>query len=216
MKTVTEGDCSPINGVSFICGVTNVEDLILVPNTKWVIASGFTDQVTTQNYLHLFDSETETGAAVQPFEIAIRPDTKTYPDCAPPDWQTFGPHGLGLGLSGGTRLVLYAVNHSGREAVEVFDVDLSQGRPRFTWIGCVLAPQGFLAGLALLPDGGLVVTSMAEPADPAGTKNKLLKGEPIGWIKEWHPGTGWTDIPGTKAFSAPNGVVVSPMASTSL
>ena len=80
MKTVREGDCSPINGVSFICGVTNVEDLILVPNTKWVIGSGFTDQVTTQNYLHLFDSETETGAAVQPFEIAIRPDTKTYPD----------------------------------------------------------------------------------------------------------------------------------------
>src|SRR5438067_3591629 len=65
MKTVTEGDCSPINGVSFICGVTNVEDLILVPNTKWVIGSGFTDQVTTQNYLHLFDSETETGAAVR-------------------------------------------------------------------------------------------------------------------------------------------------------
>ena len=97
MKTVPEGDCSPINGVSFICGVTNAEDLILVPNTKWVIGSGFTDQVTTQNYLHLFDSETETGAAVQPSEIAIRPDTKTYPDCAPPDWQTFGPHGLGLG-----------------------------------------------------------------------------------------------------------------------
>jgi len=217
MKTVTEGDCSPINGVSFICGVTNVEDLILVPNTKWVIGSGFTDQVTTQNYLHLFDSETETGAAVQPFEIAIRPDTKTYPDCAPPDWQTFGPHGLGLGLTGGTRLVLYAVNHGGREAVEVFEVDLSEGRPRFTWIGCVIAPQGsWPDSVALLPDGGLVVTSMAEPADPAGTKNKLLKGEPIGWIKEWHPGTGWTDIPGTKAFSAPNGVVVSPMASTSL
>lgn len=211
MKTVPEGDCSPINGVSFICGVTNVEDLILVPNTKWVIGSGFTDQVTTQNYLHLFDSETETGAAVQPFEIAIRPDTKTYPDCAPPDWQTFGPHGLGLGLTSGTRLVLYAVNHGGREAVEVFEVDLSEGRPRFTWIGCVIAPQGsWPDSVALLPDGGLVVTSMAEPADPAGTKNKLLKGEPIGWIKEWHPGTGWTDIPGTKAFSAPNGVVVSP------
>ena len=46
MKTVREGDCSPINGVSFICGVRNVEDLILVPNTKWVIGSGFTDEVS--------------------------------------------------------------------------------------------------------------------------------------------------------------------------
>src|SRR6185437_14921033 len=64
-ENLPEGDCSPFNGVTFICGVTNVEDLILVPNTKWVIGSGFTDQVTTQNYLHLFDTETETGAAVQ-------------------------------------------------------------------------------------------------------------------------------------------------------
>src|SRR5205085_9905240 len=117
---------------------------------------------------------------------------------------------LGLGLTGGTRLMLYAVNHGGREAVEVFEVDLSQARPRVAWIGCVIAPQGsWPDSVALLPDGGLVVTSMAEPVDPARTKNKLLKGEPIGWIKEWHPGTAWTDIPGTKAFSAPNGVVAA-------
>jgi len=31
----------------------------------------------------------------------------------------------------------------------------------------------------------------------------------MGWIKEWHPGKGWTDIPGTEGFSSPNGVVVS-------
>src|SRR5258708_28644717 len=84
MKTVTAGDCSPINGDSFICGVTNVEDLILVPNTKWVIGSGFTDQVTTLNYLHLFDSEgkpalrcgrskSPSGPTRRPIRTAPRP-----------------------------------------------------------------------------------------------------------------------------------------------
>jgi DNA-binding beta-propeller fold protein YncE len=205
--TVVDG--VPGEGVSFITGVRNVEDLLLVPNTKWVIGSGFTDPVHTQNYLHLFDSEKETGAAVQPSEIAIQPDTKSYPDCAPPDWKTFGPHGLGMGRTSGSHLTLYVVNHGGREAVEIFDVDLSQGRPQFAWTGCLVAPKGsWPDAVALLPDGGLVVTSMKDPTDPE-TNNKLLKGAPMGWIKEWHPGKGWTDIPGTEAFSSPNGVVVS-------
>ena len=40
--------------------------------------------------------------------------------------------------------------------------------------------------------------------------DKLLHGEPVGGIKEWHPGVGFTDILGTAGFSAPNGVIVSP------
>ena len=32
--------CAPSGGLSFICGVQNPEDLVLVPNTRWMIASG--------------------------------------------------------------------------------------------------------------------------------------------------------------------------------
>jgi ribulose 1,5-bisphosphate synthetase/thiazole synthase len=49
-------------GAKFICGVQNVEDLIQVPGTKWVIGIGFNWDPTSQNYLHLFDAENETGA----------------------------------------------------------------------------------------------------------------------------------------------------------
>ena len=199
------------DNVKFICDVRNVEDLLLLPNTNWVIGSGFNLDPASQNYLHLFNAENETGVAVQASEIAVRPDTTTYPDCAPPDWKTFGPHGLGLGATVGKHSVLYAVNHGGRQAVEVFDVDVSQDRPRFTWTGCVIAPQGFWPdGVASLPDGGIVVTALTDPTDPDGSMDKLLHGEPVGGIMEWHPGVGFTDIPGTAGFSAPNGVIVSP------
>ena len=41
--SVIEGQsaaCAPSGGLSFICGVQNPEDLVLVPNTRWLIASG--------------------------------------------------------------------------------------------------------------------------------------------------------------------------------
>jgi len=65
-----------------------------------------------------------------------------------------------------------------------------------------------------LPEGGFVVTSMIDPTeiDPEdldGSARKLLSGRPTGGIKEWHPGSGFTDIPGTESFAAPNGVLVS-------
>jgi len=37
----TEDSVIDYDGVKFICDVRNVEDLLLVPNTKWVIGSGY-------------------------------------------------------------------------------------------------------------------------------------------------------------------------------
>ena len=204
-------DCSPANGVTFICGVTNAEDFAPVPNTKWVIGGDLPTPGNPQGYLYLFDSSKKTALAVRPSAIAIRPDKKTYPDCPGPlDMKIFGPHGLDLSRTGGAHRVLYAVNHGGREAVEVFDVDLTKPRPAFTWTGCIVAPKGFWPNaVASLPDGGIVVTSLWDPADP-DRLNKLSNGQPVGALDEWHPGKGWSVVAGTEGMSGPNGVIVSP------
>src|SRR5688572_21853395 len=34
--------CAPAGGLSFVCGIINGEDLVLVPNSSWLIASGMT------------------------------------------------------------------------------------------------------------------------------------------------------------------------------
>lgn len=203
-------NCSPDGRVTFICGVTNVEDLVPVPGTRWVIGSDLSTSSAPQGYLYLFDSSKKTVSAVQPSEIAIRPDKKTYPDCpGPVDMKTFGPHGLDLTRTGGEHRVLYAVNHGGRESVEVFNVDLSKPRPVFTWTGCVVAPKGFWPdAVASVSDGGIIVTSLWDPTDP-DRLNKLSNGQPVGALDEWHPGKGWTVVPGTEGMSGPNGVIVS-------
>lgn len=211
LRAASKPDCSSVDRVSFICGVTNVEDFAPVPDSKWVIGGDLSSASNPQGYLYLFDTGKRTASAVKPSEIVIRQDKKTYPDCPGPlDMKTFGPHGLDLTRTGGTHRVLYAVNHGGREAVEVFYVDLSKPRPVFTWTGCVIAPKGFWPdAVAALPDGGIVVTSLWDPTDP-DRLNKLSNDKPVGALDEWHPNQGWSVVPGTEAMSGPNGVIVSP------
>lgn len=203
----------------FIVGVYNVEDMIQIPGTRWIIGSGLTtmgpgmaDRVITKNYLHLFDAETETGDRVEAKDISIQPDTATYPDCTtPPDWDKLSPHGIGLGAREGDVITLYATNHGPREAVEIFKIDVSGEQPKFAWIGCVPAPEdGFVDAVAWIPGtDGIVVTSLLDPRDPGGQMQKSAKGEPVGWVREWHPGSGWATVPGTESLSAPNGVIAS-------
>ena len=48
--------CAPSGGLTFICGVPNPEDLVLVPNTRWLIASG----MAPGSGLHLVDTRAKT------------------------------------------------------------------------------------------------------------------------------------------------------------
>jgi DNA-binding beta-propeller fold protein YncE len=218
-------DCSPAGQILFICQVTNVEDFAAAPETKWVIGSGLPTASNPQGSLYLFDTGKKTASAMQPSKNvmqpsknatrpsrnAIRPDKKAYPDCPGPlDMRTFGPHGLDLTRSGGTHRTLYVVNRGGRESVEVFIVDFSKSRPVLTWKGCVIAPKGLRPeAVAALPDDGIVVTSLWDPADPDRVAN-LGSGQPAGALAEWHPGKGWSQVPGSDGMSGPSGVIVSP------
>jgi hypothetical protein len=202
-------NCAPANGANFICGVSNVEDFAPVPHTRFVIGSDLAPP-NTQGTFFLFDTTIRTAQAVAPASIAVKPDTKTYPDCpGAPDWTLFGPHGLDLTRGYSTHPTLYAVNHGGREAVEVFTLDLTKERPGFTWIGCIPAPPGFWPdAVASLPDGGIVVSSLWDPTD-ADRVAKLIAGQPVGGLDEWHAGKGWTPLPGAEGMSGPNGVIAS-------
>jgi len=205
----TPSGCAPEHGVKFICGVTNVEDWAPVPGTQWVIG-GDLAAAGKQGTLYLFDTKNDTVKPVEPSDIAVKPDKQKYKDCpGAPDWKIFGPHGLDLTRGTGQQRTLYAVNHGGREGVEVFDVDLSKGQPAFTWVGCTVAPKGFWPdAVASLPNGEIVVTSLWDP-DDAHRMDKLSKGEPVGALDTWSPEKGWVEVPGSAGMSGPNGVIAS-------
>ncbi|HEY8518727.1 MAG TPA: SMP-30/gluconolactonase/LRE family protein [Gammaproteobacteria bacterium] len=199
------GGCEPSGGLEFVCGPRNAEDLVLVPNTRWIIASGMTEGAG----LALVDSESGEWSVLYPGpNPRAQHDAATYPRCAtPPSPATFNSHGLSLRPTGPGRAMLYAVAHGERESIEAFEVDATGARPTVTWKGCVPMPEGLAANsVASLPDGSLLATVLLMPgttfADSVAKKN-------TGAVFEWSPGdAGFVQVRGSELPSN-NGIEVS-------
>ncbi|WP_404713843.1 SMP-30/gluconolactonase/LRE family protein [Sphingomonas sp. MMS24-J13] len=196
--------CPSSDGLHYICGPVGSEDLARVPGTSWLIASGIRTDVPGR----LYRIDTRTGRA-EALTIAIRPDPVLAKDCpAPLDPSRLSIDGIGLR---GRRL--YGANHGGRQAIEIFDIDRQDDKPRLTWIGCAPTPIGTLANsVAPLPDGGIVVTSFYDPRDMAAWE-RMGRGEPTGSLWEWHSDRGFRRMD-VGPISGANGLAISRDAGT--
>ena len=212
--------CAPANGWNLLCGNTNPEDLVPIPGTRWLIASGMKEG----SGLKLVDTDAKTarmfytGAPAQQ-----RADKTLYPNCpAAPEAKSFNAHGLYLrrGNDPGTYR-LYAVSHGALESIQVFTVDAKGPQPSVTWTGCVPMPEGNKAYPNLPPatsdrlaansvsaysDGTIIATV---PNRPGTTNAQRLRGEPTGDVVEWKPGSdGFRVLPGTQ-LAGNNGIEIS-------
>ena len=195
-------------GVAFLCGLVGVEDLILLDEGRWIVGSSLPHKAAKGPPLYLFDAAGKAAIPIAVSDIAVHPDAATFPHCpGAPDFTRFASSGLGYRVEGGQR-TLYVVNYGGREAIEVFSVDMRGAKPVLQWTGCVVAPDHvFPDAVAALPDGGIVVTSLWDPLDQERFA-KLGAGRPMGSLAEWHPASGWKAI-GPAGLSGPNGVIAS-------
>jgi SMP-30/Gluconolactonase/LRE-like region len=198
--------CTPSGGLTFICGVANPEDLVLVPNTRWMLASG----MAPGSGLHLVDTRAKTTRNLYPAGTAsARLDKTKYASCPGPlDPKQAVLHGLSLRPASGSRYTVYATNHGGRESVEVFEFDPSGAAPAATWIGCVLAPGKMsFNSVAAFTDGTLVATVLITPDK---TFEDAFAQRNTGVVMQWRPGTpAFIAVPGTE-LSANNGIETSP------
>jgi hypothetical protein len=198
--------CAPSGGLTFICGVTNPEDLVLLPNTRWMLASG----MAPGSGLHLVDTRAKTVKNIYAVGAAsTRADKTRYANCPGPlDPKQALLHGLSLRPASGGRYTVYATNHGGRESVEVFELDASGASPAATWIGCVLAPGKMsFNSVAAFSDGTLVATVLITPDK---TFADAFAQRITGVVMQWTPGTpAFTALPGTE-LSANNGIETSP------
>jgi hypothetical protein len=81
---------------------------------------------------------------------------------------------------------LYVVGHGGREAIEVFDVAVSNAVPELTWVGCVMMPEGLDANsVAVMRDGSLRLTVLMHPEY---TFAQVFEGIKTGAVYAWSPG----------------------------
>src|SRR5436189_5037549 len=111
-QTPPAAPCTPSGGLSFVCGIQNGEDLVLVPNTRWLIASG----MAPGSGLHAVDTDAKTARTLYGAgTAATRPDRATYGHCPGPlDPKLMVLNGLSLRAAGGGRISVYAANHGGR------------------------------------------------------------------------------------------------------
>lgn len=185
--------CEPVGDIQFICDVISPEDLAIVPDTDWIIASG--DQEGGR--IQLVSVPDKTATPLFPMSVrAERFDSATYPDCPGPidprEGNDFRAHGLYLTPGSDGVHTLHVVHHGFRESIEVFEVDARVARPMLTWVGCAVAPEPLgLNSVVALSDGGFVTTSPR-----------------TGDVWEWHAASGWTQIPESDD-TAPNGLEIS-------
>jgi sugar lactone lactonase YvrE len=76
------------------------------------------------------------------------------------------------------------------------------------WRGCALAPDdAAFNDVVALPEGGFLATRMV--GVPLGYARAALFGSDSGWVYAWTPGSGFSEVPGTRA-ALPNGIELSP------
>jgi hypothetical protein len=194
-------NCEPSGDVEYVCGVTNPEDLVLVPGTPWIVSSGMAEGAG----FYLVDSQAGT-ATVLPFAAEHDP---MFASCATaPTPQSLNTHGLNVRANGAGRAKLYVVGHGAREAIEVFDIDATGARPSLTWRGCVLMPNGLAANsVASFADGSIVATVLFMPGTTFA--DAIVERKPTGAVFKWSPGdAAFTLMEGTQ-LPANNGIEVS-------
>jgi hypothetical protein len=206
INAVQSAPCAPSGGLTFICGVQNPEDLVLVPNTRWLIASG----MAPGSGLHLVDTRAKTVrnlyAAGAPSARADRGKYANCPGALDPKQAVL--HGLSLRPAQDGRYTVYATNHGGRQSIEVFDLDMRGAAPSATWVGCVPLPNGMEANsVAAFRDGSLVATVLILPGK---SFEDAFAGRNTGVVLLWTPGSpAFRPLPGTE-LSANNGIETSP------
>jgi len=211
MPAAAQAACDPAAGLTFICGLTNAEDLVQVPGTPWIVASGLAEGEGTGGHIYLVNAHDRTLQVLLPGHVIYQQDTGAFGACpGAPEETKFSAHGLSLRVGSASEHTLYVVHHGERESVEVFKLRAGAAAPTLTWVGCVVYPSGVMGnGVAALPGEAFAAGNFISTNDPRAI-DKLMAGQPEGGMLTWQPKTGWKELAEAATISADNGVAASP------
>jgi hypothetical protein len=193
--------CPTSGDLSFVCGLTNVEDFLPIDGGRWLVGSSLK---AGSAGLYLIDTAAKTAQAVA-ISLATKPEPR-YAGCAAPDLKGLSTHGLDVVERRGVVMV-YAVSHGGRESVEIFR--LNPMKVSATWVGCVLMPPGASGNAVVaLRAGAFAVTKFIDTGDKQAFQH-FMAGQVTGTVYLWTPGKGFSEVPNTR-LSGDNGIAASP------
>jgi hypothetical protein len=192
--------CAPEGDLHFVCNLISVEDFLPVDGGRWLVGGSYIEKSVG---LYLIDTRAKSAKPVT-LSLAAAPDP-LYAGCSAPDLKALQTHGLDVRqVSGHTRV--YAINHGGRESVEIFE--LHPAGDTAEWVGCALVPDGISSNsITALRGGAFAITKFMDTHDKAGFQH-ILAGQVTGAVFLWTPGKGFTEVPGTQ-LSGDNGLLSS-------
>ena len=218
--------CPPDSELAYVCGAERPEDVLAIPGTPWLIASGFApgaglklidtrDRSLTRWFNGAPDQIAPDPSCCSPAKAGAQSGaapSRGYKDAdgcpGPVDPALFNARGLSLRAIGKGRWQLLVVNHGGRESIERFEVATDGPRPTLRWRGCLVMPAGQVGNsVASFADGTILVTVLTRPGTTIGD---FMLGRATGGVWQHRPGTpGFILLPGTE-LPGNNGLEVDP------
>ena len=193
--------CAPAGNLHFVCNLISVEDFLPVDGGRWLVGGSYVEKGVG---LYLVDTRAKTARPVV-LSLAAKPDP-LYAGCSAPDLKALQTHGLDVKQVKG-RTTVYAINHGGRESVEIFRLHPTAGSAE--WVGCALSPEGVNGNsIAAMAHGTFVITKFDDSRDKQGFQH-IMSGQVTGAVYLFTPGKGFNEVPGTQ-LSGDNGIVASP------
>lgn len=198
-------DCQAKHGVQPVCTFHNPEDIELLPDRKTLLISqmGLSMAHADQGSLVFFNTQTQTVTPAFPLDnqqsSAVPEAANNWgaSDCPGNPGKTIAPHGIALRQRDDNRWQVAAVNHGGRESIEMFELLSDADGPRLEWRGCVIPQSGtYFNDVALLRNGGFVASHMFDKhaSHLLGMNTSMLKamlGSHTGYVLEWQPASGF-------------------------
>ena len=218
VKPITS--CEPIANARPLCGWQNPEDMVALPDGRHVIVSEYGGlNGEKSGTLSLLDLETETRQLLYNGDSIQGAGPWGASDCLAAPGKEFSPHGIHLSHRANGQMQLLAVQHGGRESVEMFEVTKSTDSWNLTWQGCVIPPDGStLNDIVATPEGGFLTTHMMTRRDNAlGKFYEFMKSSMFGvessHVLAWQPNEGFNQLTSSKGVMA-NGLEIAPDGET--
>lgn len=218
VKPITS--CDPIGDAHPICGWQNPEDMVALPDGRYVIVSEYGGQNGEKpGTLALLDLETETRQILYSGDSTEETELWGDANCSEAPGEAFSPHGIHFSQRGDGRFQLLAVQHGGRESVEMFEATEAPDGWALAWRGCVITPEeSMINDVVATPEGGFLVTHMMPRRSGAlGMLFEFMRasmfGIDSGYVLAWQPDEGFSRLVSSEG-AVPNGIEISPDGQT--
>lgn len=184
----------------YVRDVSNPEDILRLPGTRWVVVSCMRS-ANSAGALKIIDIQRPARAMAIQWKVGRRPVAISA--------ASFAPHGLDVRRVGKDRFQMLVVDHGAGESIDQLLIDTSGTRPAIVETKRIFLPSHAWAnGVAWLPGGGFVTTSMYDPKD-TDMMRKMAQAKPTGRVWRWSLRQGWRPF-GSVALSGANGIAVAP------